>query len=208
MFRNAYFHPNKNVICFPAAILQAPFFSKDFDPALCFGGICAVIGHEMVHSFDDSGRRFDHNGNVQDWWTEDDAERFGERAKVIIDQFDQFEVHGLKVQGSLTQGENIADLGGMKVAFNAMQNWFKKRGRQPDLDGFTPEQRFFISWARGWRNNITEDRAKTLVTIDPHAPGKYRVLGPMCNLEEWYKAFDVKEGDKMFVPVEKRVDIW
>lgn len=206
---NAYFHPVTNDIVFPAAILQSPFFSVEMDPALAFGGIGAVIGHECTHGFDPQGRKFDHEGNMVDWWTKDDEKNYLVKAQKVIDYYSTFKVHDLNINGDMTKGENVADIGGLTVAYYAMQRYFKRHGRQPDLDGFTAEQRFFISFARVWRNNITKAQAVQRVTTDVHSPGRVRTLGTMSQIGPlFYEAFGVKEGDAMYLEPSLRADIW
>ena len=204
---NAYYHPNLNEIVFPAAILQHPFYDKDADDAVNFGSMGAVIGHEMTHGFDDKGRKFDWEGNMKDWWTAEDAKEYESRVDVMVKQADSFKVHGQAVKGALTSGENIADLGGLRLALRAMTN---SPNYQPDklIDGFTPIQRFFLSWSQCWRQNITKERALQLVTLDPHGPNEMRANGPLSNMAEFHEAFSVGAGDPMFKPAELRVDIW
>ena len=163
---NAYYHPNLNEIVFPAAILQPPFFTKDADDAVNFGAMGAVVGHEMTHAFDDKGRKFNYEGTLTDWWTEDDAKEYEKRKEVMVEQANSYDVHGQKVQGNLTCGENIADLGGLRLALRALK---AKEGfdSTPLIDGFTATQRFFMSWSQCWRQNITKERSLQLHTIDP-----------------------------------------
>lgn len=172
-----------------------------------FGSMGAVIGHEMTHGFDDKGRKFDYQGNMKDWWTEEDGKEYERRVEVMVSQADNFLVHGQAVKGKLTSGENIADLGGLRLAMRALVN---SKGYDPnaDIDGFTPIQRFFLSWAQCWRQNITEQRALQLITIDPHGPNELRCNGPLSNMSEFHQAFGVKEGDAMYKDVKSRVDIW
>ncbi|MEJ2505246.1 MAG: M13 family metallopeptidase [Ignavibacteriaceae bacterium] len=205
---NAYYNPNQNEIVFPAAILQPPFFNPDADDAINYGAMGAVIGHEVSHGFDDQGRQFDADGNLKDWWTEADAERFKERAQKIIDQFDAYEpIDSMHINGSLTTGENIGDLGGLNVAFTAFTKTDEyENGKK--IDGFTPAQRFFLAWAQVWRNNIRPQALMLRLKTDPHSPGKYRVLGPLSNMPEFWKAFNVKEGDPMRNPPDRVVKIW
>ena len=205
---NAYYSPQKNEIVFPAGILRAPFFDFDADDALNYGGIAAVIGHEMTHGFDDQGRQFDADGNLHDWWTKADADEFKKRADEVVDQYNGFVMlDTLHVNGKLTLGENLADLGGLSIAYEA----FKKTPQgmsDKKIDGFTPDQRFFINWSQVWRNNILPEAAAARLLTDSHSPGMYRSNGPLSNIDAFYKAFDVKEGDKMFKPKEKRTHIW
>lgn len=172
-----------------------------------FGSMGAVIGHEMTHGFDDKGRKFDYQGNMKDWWTEEDGKEYERRVEVMVSQADKFLVHGQAVKGKLTSGENIADLGGLRLAMRALVN---SKGYDPnaEIDGFTPIQRFFLSWAQCWRQNITEQRALQLITIDPHGPNELRCNGPLSNMSEFHQAFGVKEGDAMYKDVKSRVDIW
>jgi putative endopeptidase len=207
---NAYFNPLQNEIVFPAGILQPPFFDLALDDAVNYGAIGAVIGHEITHGYDDQGRKFNADGNLQDWWTPADAKGFEERAQKVVDEYNAFEpLPGLHVNGKLTLGENIADLGGVTVAYQALQRALaldpSKRRR---IDGFTPEQRFFISFAQIWRTNIRDAEARRLVTIDPHSPGQFRAVGPLMNLPAFYAAFDVQPRDPMWRAPEQRASIW
>jgi putative endopeptidase len=205
---NAYFRPTSNNINFPAGILQPPFFDFTLDDAVNYGGIGAVIGHEITHGFDDQGRRYDADGNLTDWWTAEDAAAFEARAMKMVDQYNAYEaLPGLNVKGRLTLGENIADLGGVSIAFEALQRSLKGKPRQL-IDGFTPEQRFFLSWAQVWRTNIRDNEAKRRIEVDSHSPGRFRAIGPLVNFEPFYEAFGVKEGDPMWVAPEKRAKIW
>ena len=204
---NAYYHPNLNEIVFPAAILQPPFFNKDADDAVNFGAMGAVIGHEMTHGFDDKGRKFNFAGTLTDWWTEEDAKEYESRVEVMVSQANEYEVHGQHVQGKLTSGENIADLGGLRLALRALvaSEGYDEKAL---IDGFTPVQRFFLSWSQCWRQNITKERSLQLLTLDPHGPNEMRCNGPLSNMPEFHEAFDIKEGDAMYLPKDKRVDIW
>ena len=205
---NAYFDPTANNINFPAGILQPPFFDFTLDDAVNYGGIGAVIGHEITHGFDDQGRHYDGDGNLAEWWTPEDAAAFEARAQKVIDQFDGYEVlPGIHVNGHLTLGENIADLGGLSLAYEAMERSLKGKERKL-IDGLTPEQRFFIAWSQVWRTNTRDNEAKRLVTVDPHAPGRFRAIGPLVNLQEFYDAFGIKEGDPMWRKHELRAKIW
>lgn len=206
---NAYFNPSNNEIVFPAAILQAPFYDFRADAAVNFGGIGAVIGHEVSHGFDDSGAMYDGDGNLKNWWTEEDNKKFTAAGKALADQYSQYEpVPGAKVNGEFTLGENIGDLGGINVAYDALLMYLKDKGNPGKIDGFTPEQRFFISWATIWRTKSTDAALTNQVKTDPHSPGYFRAVGPLENVEGFYKAFDVKKGDKMFKPKEQRIVIW
>lgn len=205
---NAYYNPTTNEICFPAAILQPPFFDPSADDAANYGAIGGVIGHEMSHGFDDQGAQFDKNGNQRNWWTTEDKKRFDERTKVLADWFSQFEVlPGVKVNGQQTLGENIGDNGGLNIAFRALQNSLKENPL-PVKDGFTPEQRFFLAWARVWASNMTDEYVKYLLTVDVHSPNYARVNAALPMIDAWYDAFNVKKGAKMFVPKNKRAHIW
>jgi len=206
---NAYFNPLNNEIVFPAAILQPPFYNYTADAAVNYGGMGAVIGHEISHGFDDQGSRFDHEGNMENWWTDEDKSKFEERTKVLVAQFDAYEaLDSVNVQGELTLGENIGDLGGLNAAYDALQIYLADNGRPELIDGFTPEQRLFISWATIWRTKYRDETLRTQVLTDPHSPGMYRAIGPLTNMETFYKAFDIKEGDKLFKPEADRVKIW
>lgn len=206
---NAYYNPLYNEIVFPAAILQPPFFNFHADPALNFGGIGAVIGHEMTHGFDDSGAEFDSEGNLVNWWSEADKENFQKLTKELASQYDKYEpVPGIFVNGIFTSGENIADLGGVAISYDALQMYLKDKGTLEKINDFTQEQRFFISWATVWRTLSTEKYLTNQVKTDPHTPGYFRSFGPLVNVDAWYKAFDVKEGDKLYRKPEDRVKIW
>lgn len=205
---NAYYNPTTNEICFPAGILQYPFFDMNADDAFNYGAIGVVIGHEMTHGFDDQGRQFDKDGNLKDWWTEEDAARFKERAQVMVDFFNQIEVlPGLHANGSLTLGENIADHGGLQVAFQAFRKATKD---QPlaEVDGFTPEQRFFLSYANVWAGNIRDEQIRIYTKSDPHSLGRWRVNAALPHIGPWYDAFGITESDPMYVAPDKRVSIW
>ena len=205
---NATYSPSKNQITFPAGILQFPFFDFAADDAINYGGIGAVIGHEMTHGFDDQGRQFDADGNLRDWWTAEDAKQFKTKADLVVSQYDAYTVlDTLHVNGKLTLGENLADLGGLAIAYEA----FKKtpQGKTTTkIEGFTPDQRFFLSWAQVWRSSYLPETAAQLILTDPHSPNEYRTNGIVSNMDEFYKAFDVKPGDKMYKPADKRIRIW
>ncbi len=206
---NAYYNPLNNEIVFPAAILQPPFYDYKADEAVNYGGIGAVIGHEMSHGFDDQGSRFDAEGNMVNWWTDEDRTAFEARNQKLIDQFDAYEpLPGVNVNGQFTLGENIGDLGGVNVAYDGLQLFLDKNGRPGNIDGFTPEQRFFISWGTIWRGEIRDEALIQRIKTDPHSPGIYRATGPLCNLPAFYAAFDVKAGDAMYRAEEDRVMIW
>jgi putative endopeptidase len=206
---NAYFNPTNNEIVFPAAILQPPFYNYTADDAVNYGGIGAVIGHEISHAFDDSGARFDGDGNLKNWWTPEDLKEFTKRANALADQYSAIEVlDSVHINGKFTLGENIGDLGGVLGAYDGLQLLFEENGRPEDIDGFTAEQRFFLSWATVWRTLTREDALRTQVKTDPHSPGIYRAIQPLKNIDYFYKAFNIKEGDKMFLAPEQRVRIW
>jgi predicted metalloendopeptidase len=205
---NAYYDPTMNEIVFPAGILQPPFFDPKADDATNYGGIGAVIGHEMTHGFDDQGRQFDAQGNLTDWWTPESAAKFKARAAAIVKQFDGYTpVDDEHINGELTQGENIADLGGLKIAFAALQKAMVGEERR-EIDGFTPEQRFFLSWANVWHSNIRPEEVRRRLKIDPHSPAHFRVNGPLSNLPEFYEAFNIPVGAPMRRAPEERVQIW
>jgi putative endopeptidase len=204
---NAYYNPSMNEIVFPAAILQPPFFYVDGDDAVNYGAIGVVIGHEMTHGFDDQGRLYDKVGNLTDWWTAEDAKLFGERTKVLASQFNNFTViDTMKANGELSLGENIADLGGLNIAYNAMKK--AATGNEKPIDGFTPDQRFFLAYAHLWAQNIRDKEIVRRTKEDVHSLGRFRVLGPLRNLPEFHQAFDVKEGDYMYLKEADRAVIW
>lgn len=205
---NAYYNPTTNEICFPAGILQYPFFDMTADDAFNYGAIGVVIGHEMTHGFDDQGRQYDKEGNLKDWWTAEDAKNFETRSKVMSDFFSNITVApGLKANGELTLGENIADHGGLQVSFNAFKN-ATKDAPLGVVDGFTPEQRFFLAYANVWASNIRPEQILNQTKSDPHSLGKWRVDGALPQIGAWYDAFGIKASDPMYLPVEKRVSIW
>ncbi|WP_298779605.1 M13 family metallopeptidase [uncultured Polaribacter sp.] len=206
---NAYFNPVNNEIVFPAAILQPPFYDYKADEAVNYGGIGAVIGHEISHSFDDSGSRFDGDGNLKNWWTDEDSEKFKEVGSKLIKQYsDIVAIDSLHLNGEYTLGENIGDLGGVQAAYEGLQIFLNKNGRPADIDGYTPEQRFFLSWGTIWRTKMRDEALKNLIMTNTHAPGMYRAYMPLKNVDAFYKAFNVKEGDKMYLKPEDRVRIW
>lgn len=206
---NAYYNPMNNEIVFPAAILQPPFFNPKADPAVNFGGIGAVIGHEMTHGFDDSGAQFDAEGNLVDWWTPEDKANFQKATKALASQYDTYEpVKGTHVNGTFTNGENIADLGGVNISYDALQMYLKDHGNPGNISGFTQDQRFFISWATVWRTLQKEAALVNQMKTNEHAPGLYRAYGPLVNTDAFYKAFDVKPGDKLYKAPEQRIKIW
>src|SRR5881396_1507986 len=208
---NAYYNPNMNEIVFPAGILQPPFFYAHADDAVNYGGIGAVIGHEMTHGFDDQGRQFDATGNLRDWWSKKSAAEYDKRRKAVVQQYNEYEpLQGLHVNGELTQGENIADIGGVKLAYAALQKALDKHPeeRTKKIDGLTPEQRFFLSFAAIWRSKIRDEDQKLRLTTDPHSPAQFRVNGPLTNMPEFQKAFNVPDSSPMVRPADKRVNIW
>ena len=196
-----------NEIIFPAAILQSPFFSKDADDGINFGSIGAFVGHEMIHAFDDKGRKFNFAGELHDWWMPDDAAEYEKRVQIIVEQANQFQVHGKPVRGKLTSNENIADLGGLRLALRALQ---AQPGFDPEvkIDGFTLVQRFFLAWAQCWRQNITQDFSLQLLTMVPHGPLEMRVNGPLKNMPEFHATFQIPAESPMFLDKALRVDIW
>lgn len=205
---NASFRPTANLITFPAGILQPPFFDFTLDDAVNYGAIGAVIGHEITHGFDDQGRRYDAEGNLTDWWTPEDAANFSARAAKLIEQYNNYvALPGLNVNGALSLGENIADLGGTSIAFEALQRSLQGKERRL-IDGYTPEQRFFLSWAQQWRTSFREDALRRQVAVGPHSPGHFRAVGPISNMAEFFAAFGIKEGDPMWRKPEDRVKIW
>ena len=205
---NAYYNATLNEIVFPAGILQFPFFASNADDALNYGGIGAVIGHEMSHGFDDNGSKYDADGTLRDWWTGEDRKKFDEKTATLAAQFNNYTVlDTIHVNGKLTLGENIGDLGGLNVAYEAFK--MTQQGKSNQLiDGFTPDQRFFLAWAQVWRGNILPQSAAQLIITDTHSPGPYRTIGAPVNMDAWYKAFDVKEGDKLYKKPADRIRIW
>lgn len=205
---NAYYNPVNNEIVFPAGILQFPFFDPDADDAVNYGGIGAIIGHEISHGFDDSGSQYDKDGTLRNWWTEEDMTRFKAKAKTLQEQYDAYTVlDTIHVNGKLTLGENIGDLGGLNAAYEAFK--MTKQGQSNEkIDGFTPDQRFFLSWAQVWKGNVLNETAAQLIVTDTHSPGPYRTIGAPVNMDAWYKAFDVKPGDKLYKKPEDRIRIW
>ena len=205
---NAYYNPTNNEIVFPAAILQPPFFNMDADDAVNYGGIGAVIGHELGHGFDDQGAKYDGDGNLRNWWTDADKAEFEKRGKQLVAQYNAYEpLPGAHVNGELTLGENIGDLGGLTVALRAYKLSLDGKAAAV-IDGFTGEQRFFISWSQVWRRKYREEELRNRLMTDSHSPSEYRAIGIVSNIPEFYTAFDVKEGDKMYIAPEKRVKIW
>ncbi|MES2748740.1 MAG: M13 family metallopeptidase [Bacteroidota bacterium] len=206
---NAYYSPTNNEIVFPAAILQPPFYDYRADEAVNYGGIGAVIGHEISHGFDDSGSRYNADGNLVNWWTEEDLTQFTGLSGALADQYSALEpLPGTFVDGKFTLGENIGDLGGINAAYDGLQLYLKENGNPGLIDGFTPEQRLFISWGTIWRSKMRDEAIKNQVKTDPHSPGMYRAYVPLLNLDTFYKAFDIKETDKLYIKPENRVKIW
>jgi putative endopeptidase len=206
---NAYYNPLMNQITFPAAILQSPFFDPAADPAVNYGSIGAVIGHEIGHGFDDQGRQFDASGRIRDWWTPAAAAEFAKRADALGKQYEQFEpIRGTKVNGKLTMGENIGDLGGLEMAYAAYRRHVAQHGEPPVVDGFTGDQRFFLAYGQSWRSKLREDALRERLLSDPHSPPEQRVNGVVRNVDAWYRAFDIKSGDKLYLPPQERVSIW
>jgi len=205
---NAYYSPLTNQITFPAAILQPPFFNPSADAAVNYGAIGAVIGHEIGHGFDDQGRRFAPDGRLRDWWTPQSAERFTAQTTRLKAQYDAFEVAGQHVNGQLTMGENIGDLGGLEMAYAAYQRYQARHGRARTIGGLTGDQRFFLAFAQAWRNNVRENALRQQVLTDPHSPPEFRVNGVVRNVDAWYRAFNVQPGDRLYLPPEQRVHIW
>jgi len=205
---NAYYNPTTNEICFPAGILQYPFFDMNADDAFNYGAIGVVIGHEMTHGFDDQGRQSDKDGNFANWWTEEDAAKFNERTQVIVDFFNNIEVlPGLNADGKLTLGENIADHGGLMISMQAFRN-ATKENPLPVIDGFTPEQRFYLSYSNVWAGNVRDEEIRNLTRSDVHSLSRWRVNGTLPHIDDWYEAFGITEEDPMFVPAEERLRIW
>lgn len=206
---NAYFNPVNNEIVFPAAILQPPFYNYTADEAVNYGGIGAVIGHEISHCFDDQGARFDANGNLSNWWTEEDATQFAVLGKKLVTQYSNvIAIDDIHLNGEFTLGENIGDLGGVNAAYDGLQVFYEKNGRPDDIDGFTAEQRFYMSWATIWRTKTRDEALKNKIKTDPHAPGFYRAYMPLQNVDAFYEAFNIVEGDEMYLKPEDRVKIW
>ena len=206
---NAYFNPVNNEIVFPAAILQPPFYNYQADEAVNYGGIGAVIGHEISHCFDDQGSRFDADGNLENWWTEEDSEQFAALGKKLVEQYSAVEaLEGVNLNGEFTLGENIGDLGGINAAYDGLQIFFEKNGRPDAIDGFTPEQRFYMSWGTIWRTKMRDEAMKNLIKTNVHAPGMYRAFMPLQNVDAFYEAFNIVEGDDMYLKPDDRVRIW
>jgi putative endopeptidase len=205
---NAYYSPVMNEIVFPAGILQFPFFDAKADDAINYGGIGAVIGHEMSHGFDDSGSQYDKDGALRNWWTKDDLAKFKAKTELLGKQFDAYTIlDTLHVNGKLTMGENIGDLGGLNMAYEAFK--MTKQGKsKAKIDGFTPDQRFFLGFAQVWRSSSLPETAANMIQTDPHSPAQFRAIGAPVNMDAWYKAFDVKPGDKLYKKPEDRIKIW
>ncbi|WP_299758629.1 M13 family metallopeptidase [uncultured Pontibacter sp.] len=205
---NAYYNPSMNEIVFPAGILQPPFFDPNADDAVNYGGMGAVIGHELTHGFDDQGAKYDFEGNLKDWWTKADLEKFNARAEAVADQYNKYTVlDNLHVNGKLTLGENIADIGGLNIAYSALQKALAEKN-PGKIDGFTPEQRFFLAWAQIWRVNMRDEAQNQQILTDPHSPGRFRTNGPVANMPQFYKAFNCKQDDAMVRNEEQRIKIW
>lgn len=206
---NAYYNPTMNEICFPAGILQPPFFNVHADDPVNYGAIGVVIGHEISHGFDDEGRQYDKTGNLNDWWTKEDAQKFSEKAQVLVNEFNSFTVlDTIHANGNLTLGENLADFGGLNISYFAMQKALKEKPVTKKIDGFTPEQRFYLAFAHVWGQNIRDKEILRRTKEDVHSLGRYRVNGPLPNLPEFLKAFNIQPGDKMYLPTDKRAIIW
>lgn len=206
---NAYYDPTTNQITFPAGILQPPYFDPNADPAANYGSIGATIGHEIGHGFDDSGRQFDGKGLLRDWWTAETAAKYNVQADRLVAQYDSYEpIPGVKIKGRLTLGENLGDLGGLEIAYAAYRKYVAEHGEPPLIDGLTGDQRFFIAYGYSWQTKYREGALRGRLLTDPHSPAKYRVNGVVRNLDAWYKAFDVKPGDALYLPPEQRVRVW
>jgi putative endopeptidase len=205
---NAYYNPSNNEIVFPAGILQFPFFDPAADDAINYGGIGMVIGHEMTHGFDDQGSQYDEKGNMQNWWSAEDATKFKAKTNGVVAQYSNYKMFdSIPVKGDLTLGENIADIGGLAIAYDAFK--LTKQGQSKELiDGFTPDQRFFLGFAQVWRLKSRDEQMRMRLNVDPHSPEMFRVNGPLSNFEPFYAAFNVKEGDKLYLKPESRARIW
>jgi predicted metalloendopeptidase len=206
---NAYFNPANNEIVFPAAILQPPFYDYKADEAVNYGGIGAVIGHEISHGFDDSGSRYNAEGNLVNWWSDEDLKQFTSLGSALADQYSALEpIPGIFVDGKFTLGENIGDLGGVNAAYDGLQIYLKEKGNPGLIDGYTPDQRFFISWATIWRSKMRDEAIKNQVKTDPHSPGMYRAYVPLQNVEAFYKSFNIQPNNGMYLAPDDRVKIW
>ena len=206
---NAYYDPLMNQITFPAAILQPPYFDPNSDPAVNYGSIGAIIGHEIGHGFDDQGREFDEKGRIRDWWTAAVNDKFKARTRALGAQYDSYEpIPGVHIKGELTMGENIGDLGGVEMAYGAYRRYVAEHGEPPVIDGYTGDQRFFLAYAQSWRSKVREGALRERLLSDPHSPPFDRVNGVVRNVDAWYKAFNVQPGDKLYLKPEDRVHIW
>ena len=206
---NAYYDPTQNQITFPAAILQPSFFDPNADPAVNYGAIGSVIGHEMGHGFDDQGSQFDGTGKVRNWWSKEAEDKFKARTAMLGKQFDSYEpIPGTHIKGELTMGENVGDLGGLEMAWGAWRRYVAAHGDPGVKDGYTADQRFLLSYGFHWQEKQREGALRSQLLSDPHSPGQYRVNGILRNFDPWYKAFDVKPGDKLYLPPDQRVHIW
>jgi putative endopeptidase len=206
---NAYYNPSLNEIVFPAGIMQPIFFNPDADDAYNYGIMGAIIGHELTHGFDDEGCQFDADGNLKNWWTEADKANFKKKTDMLVKQFNGYvAVDDMHVNGELTLGENIADLGGLTISYYAFKKSLEGKPAPEKVDGFTAEQRFFLAWAQGWRGNMRPEMEKNMLQTNPHAPGNFRGNGPLSYMQEFYDAWGVKEGDKMYRPKAERAEIW
>jgi putative endopeptidase len=205
---NAYYNPSFNEIVFPAGILQFPFFDKNADDAINYGAIGAVIGHEMTHGFDDQGSQYDKDGNLKVWWTKEDQTKFKAKTAAIASQYSGYTIlNNQHLNGNLTLGENIADNGGVAIAYQAFKNTPQGKSNEK-IDGFTPDQRFFLAYAQVWRIKNRDELLRMRLSVDPHSPEMYRVNGPLTNTDAWYKAFNIKPGDKLYKPEAQRTKIW
>ena len=203
---NAYFHPLKNEIVFPAGILQKPFFDPDYDDAINYGAIGTVIGHEMTHSFDDMGNKFDEEGNLNNWWSDEDQNKFDIKSKYYVDEFNKLTVNGKNVNGKLTLGENLADHGGLKIAYYALNKHLKETKNIEKISNFSPNERFFISWGKVWKSNITPEEADQRIKTDPHSPNIWRINAALANIPEFHKTFNIQKNSKMYR--ENPVQMW
>jgi putative endopeptidase len=206
---NAYYSPLYNEIVFPAAILQPPFYNYRADAAVNYGGIGAVIGHEISHGFDDQGSQYDAKGNLKNWWTDEDRSRFNERSKLLVEQFNEYEpLEDVRINGTISLGENIGDLGGINVAYDGLQLHIQKNGDPGLIDGYTQDQRFFISWATIWRTKMRDEALRTHLATAPHSPGMFRAFAPLVNIDAFYEAFDITEEHNLYKPENERILIW
>jgi putative endopeptidase len=206
---NAYYNPAMNEIVFPAGIMQPVFFNPDADDAVNYGCMGAIIGHELTHGFDDQGAQYDADGNLKNWWTKEDLAKFKVKTDMLVKQFDNYiAIDSLHVKGALTVGENIADLGGLTISYYALKKSLEGKPVPEKIDGYTAEQRFFMAWAQGWRINMRPEYLKNSLQTNPHSPGNFRANAAPSNMQEFYDAFGVKEGDKMYRPKAERAEIW